>query len=75
MYQKKKPEGYDDPTEVANIRYARENMGNYSLKTAADFVVPAEQRLTVLRGLDRIVKLRYAVRFLHVDINIDNFLH
>ncbi|CAM4893268.1 unnamed protein product [Rotaria socialis] len=59
LYQKKKPEGFDDPTEVDSIRYARENMGNYFLKSAADFVVPLEQRLTVLRALDRIMKLRY----------------
>ncbi|CAF5064995.1 unnamed protein product, partial [Rotaria socialis] len=32
LYQKKKPEGFDDPTEVDSIRYARENMGNYFLK-------------------------------------------
>ena len=46
---------------MGNIRYARENMGNYFLKTASDYVVPAEQRLTVLRALDRITKLRLAV--------------
>lgn len=61
LYQKKKPEGYDDPSEVENIRYAKENMGNYFLKTASDYVVPQEQRLTVLRGLDRLTKIRYAV--------------
>lgn len=38
-------------------------MGNYFLKTASDYVVPVEQRLTVLRGLDRITKLRLAVIF------------
>ncbi len=46
---------------MGNIRYARENMGNYFLKTASDYVVPVEQRLTVLRALDRIMKLRLAV--------------
>jgi len=46
---------------VGNIRYARENMGNYFLKSASDYVVPVEQRLTVLRALDRIMKLRLAV--------------
>jgi hypothetical protein len=61
LYQKKKPTGFDDPVEVENIRYARENMGNYFLKTASDYVVPVEQRLTVLRALDRIIKLRLAV--------------
>jgi hypothetical protein len=37
-------------------------MGNYFLKTAPDYVVPPEQRLTVLRALDRIMKLRLAVK-------------
>jgi len=36
-------------------------MGNYFLKSASDYVVPADQRLTVLRALDRIMKLRLAV--------------
>ena len=61
LYRKKKPEGYDDPSEAGNIRYARENMGNYFLKSALDYVVPLEQRLTVLRALDRITKIRLAV--------------
>ena len=61
MNARKVPEGYDDPTEVGNIRYAKDNMGNYFLKSAADYVVPVEQRLTVLRALDRILKMRYAV--------------
>ncbi|CAF4618885.1 unnamed protein product [Rotaria sp. Silwood1] len=61
LYQKKKPEGYDDPAEVGNIRYAKDNMGNYFLKTASDYVVPVEQRLTVLRALDRIMKIRFVV--------------
>ncbi|CAF0758116.1 unnamed protein product [Rotaria sordida] len=60
LYQKKKPEGYADPVEVENIRYAKDNMGNYFLKSASDYVVPVEQRLTVLRALDRIMKLRFA---------------
>lgn len=61
LYHKKKPEGYDDPIEVGNIRYARENMGNYFLKSAPDYVVPVDQRLTVLRAFDRFMKLRLAV--------------
>ena len=36
-------------------------MGNYFLKTAPDYVVPVDQRLTVLRALDRIMKIRSAV--------------
>jgi hypothetical protein len=36
-------------------------MGNYFLKTASDYVVPSDQRLTVVRALDRIMKIRSAV--------------
>ncbi|CAF3878718.1 unnamed protein product [Adineta steineri] len=60
LYSRKKPDGYDDPAEVDNIRYAKEHMGNYFLKTASNYVVPIDQRLTVLRALDRIMKIRYA---------------
>lgn len=36
-------------------------MGNYFLKSASDYVVPIDQRLTVLRALDRIKDLLLAV--------------
>ncbi|UJR37290.1 hypothetical protein I4U23_029999 [Adineta vaga] len=69
LYNKKKPEGYDDPTEVESIRFARENMGNYFLKTAPDYVVPADQRLTVLRALERIMKIRLATYTYKMEFN------
>jgi hypothetical protein len=56
---------------VGNIRYARENMGNYFLKTASDYVVPSDQRLTVVRALDRIMKIRSAVISDNSELLID----
>ncbi|CAF1167075.1 unnamed protein product, partial [Adineta ricciae] len=69
LYSKKKPEGYDDPAEVESIRFARENMGNYFLKTAPDYVVPTDQRLTVLRAVERITNIRLATYTYKMEFN------
>jgi hypothetical protein len=46
-------------------------MGNYFLKTASDYVVPSDQRLTVVRALDRIMKIRSAVISDNSELLID----
>lgn len=43
---RKPDENSDDPEDAEAYRQARENMGDYKLKTAADYVVPKEQRVT-----------------------------
>lgn len=46
-HQSKKPdEKSDDPEDAALYRQAEENMGDYKLKTSADYVVPEDQRVT-----------------------------
>lgn len=45
LYRNKPDEGYQDPKDVAAIKEARENMGDYKLKTAKDYVVPESQRV------------------------------
>ncbi|XP_068733143.1 cilia- and flagella-associated protein 44-like isoform X1 [Montipora capricornis] len=45
LYRNKPDEDYQDPKDVAAIKEARENMGDYKLKTAKDYVVPESQRV------------------------------
>ncbi|XP_067037270.1 cilia- and flagella-associated protein 44-like isoform X2 [Acropora muricata] len=45
LYRNKPDEDYQDPKDVAAIKEAQENMGDYKLKTAKDYVVPERQRV------------------------------
>ena len=45
----KPDEKSDDPEDAAAYKQARENMGDYKLKTANDFVVHDIQRVNTLR--------------------------
>ena len=61
LYRNKPDEGYQDPKDVAAIKEARENMGDYKLKTAKDYVVPEslrvnaeKKRIQLLNLLDQV---------------------
>ena len=56
-------EDYEDPELVDAIRYAQENMGDFKLKTAKDYVVPEDQRLTANRKREELILLRNQVSY------------
>jgi hypothetical protein len=41
----KPDEKYEDPNDVAAIRYAQNNMGDYKLKTSDKYIVPENERV------------------------------
>ena len=45
MYKSKPDEQFEDPADVAAIREAQANMGDFKLKTAPDYVVPEHLRM------------------------------
>ncbi len=47
-----------DPDDVAAITDAEQNMGDYKLKTAEDYVVPLAERVNTTRKRDQLVLLR-----------------
>ncbi|KAL4169004.1 hypothetical protein KRP22_009933 [Phytophthora ramorum] len=58
-------EDADDPRDVVAIAFAQRNMGDYKLKTAADYVVPEHQRVNAVKKLRQIALLEeslYAAR-------------
>ncbi|ETP30145.1 hypothetical protein F442_20788 [Phytophthora nicotianae P10297] len=65
-WQSSKPgEDADDPRDVVAIAFAQRNMGDYKLKTAADYVVPEHQRVNAVKKLRQMALLEeslYAAR-------------
>ncbi|OWZ09547.1 Avirulence (Avh) protein [Phytophthora megakarya] len=58
-------EDADDPRDVVAIAFAQRNMGDYKLKTAADYVVPEHQRVNAVKKLRQMALLEeslYAAR-------------
>ncbi|KAG1684251.1 hypothetical protein DVH05_015278 [Phytophthora capsici] len=57
-WQSSKPgEDADDPRDVVAIAFAQRNMGDYKLKTAADYVVPEHQRVNAVKKLRQMALL------------------
>nr|DBA34597.1 TPA: hypothetical protein GDO54_002143 [Pyxicephalus adspersus] len=61
LYKTKPSEDYEDPQDVLAIKNAKENMGDFKLKTAEDYTVPehlrinAEQKRSELTMLESII--------------------
>lgn len=62
MYKNKPDENYEDPEDVAAIDQAKTNMGDFKLKTAANYVVPEHLRMDTERKRKQILSLQGLVR-------------
>uniref|UniRef100_A0A803J8E9 Cilia- and flagella-associated protein 44 n=1 Tax=Xenopus tropicalis TaxID=8364 RepID=A0A803J8E9_XENTR len=49
LYRKKPSEDYEDPEDVTAIKRAKENMGDFNLKTSEDYTVPEHLRINAER--------------------------
>ena len=58
---RKPADDYEDPADVAAIREARANMGDYKLKSSPDYVVPDELRMNTEKARYRLILLREKV--------------
>lgn len=61
LYARKPADDYEDPADVAAIREARANMGDYKLKSSPDYVVPDELRMNTEKARYRLIQLREKV--------------
>ena len=56
---KRKPDDkYEDPHDVELLRVARENIGDYKLKSSKDYVVPEDQQVTTEKKRHELLLLR-----------------
>ena len=69
-FNSKKPDDkYEDPVDVAAIQYAEAHMGDFSLKTDSDYVVPEAQRVTAQKKRRQIVLLDESIHALRMAFN------
>ena len=54
-------DNYEDPDDVAAIQEAQNNMGDYKLKTADDYVVPDHLRMNVEKAIMKLLILKEMV--------------
>ena len=55
------PEGYENPDDLAGIKDAEDNLGDFKLKTGANYVVPEEQRMNVFKATKRLIAIKQIV--------------
>ena len=58
---RKPVKGEEDPEEAALVAQFKANMGDYKLKTASDYVVPKQQRVTFSKKKCSLLLLRNQV--------------
>ncbi|KAF5894355.1 cilia- and flagella-associated protein 44 [Clarias magur] len=57
FYASKPSKDYEDPEEVRAIQLAKENMGDFKLKSAKDYTVPEHLRMNVEKKMAQVVEL------------------
>ncbi|KAL5033039.1 hypothetical protein BDV3_000061 [Batrachochytrium dendrobatidis] len=60
---------YEDPKDVAAIRYAQHHMGDYRLKTANNYIVPENERIDADKKKKQILLLRESIISLKEQYN------
>ena len=61
LYRRKPGEGFEDPEEVLALQQATQNMGDYKLKSASDYVVSEEQRVSTEKKRRQLLLMRKMV--------------
>ena len=58
LMDEKPDDRYEDPRDVAAIRYAENHMGDYKLKTGEKYIVPESERVDADKKRRQIVLLQ-----------------
>lgn len=61
LFTNKPSDDWEDPSDVAAIKYAKENMGDYKLKSSSSYIVPPHLRMTALKAKGRLLVLKQLV--------------
>ncbi|KAJ3258529.1 Cilia- and flagella-associated protein 44 [Boothiomyces macroporosus] len=69
LMDSKPDDKYQDPKDVAAIRHAINNMGDYKLKTAANYIVPGSERVDADKKKRQIMLLNESVKNLKEQFN------
>ena len=66
LYRSKPDADYEDPAIVAAIKEAQENMGDFKLKSADDYIVPEKERVNADKKRAQIIQLKEQVFILFI---------
>lgn len=55
------PDDYENPDDLANIKNAEENLGDFKLKTSDNFIIPEDQRMNVYKAVERLMQIKQFV--------------
>ncbi|KAK3588814.1 hypothetical protein CHS0354_028462 [Potamilus streckersoni] len=70
LFETKPDDGYEDPADVAAIKEAKENMGDFKLKTAKDYVVPDHLRMNVDKARGRLLIIKDLIHEYKYNFNL-----
>jgi len=65
----KPADNYENPQDMEAIRIARDNMGDFKLKTDPDYIVPEKQRVNAEKKRRQMVLLQQALHTIKMDFN------
>ncbi|XP_028405556.1 cilia- and flagella-associated protein 44-like [Dendronephthya gigantea] len=69
LYSSKPDDNYQDPKDVNAIKEAKDNIGDYKLKTADDYVVPEDQRVNAEIKLMQLLQLLDQIHYYKTNFN------
>ncbi len=69
LNESKPDENYEDPKDLAAIRNAERNLGDYKLKTGAKYIVPEHERINAEMKHKQIQRLALSIRELKQQFN------
>ncbi|XP_078415672.1 cilia- and flagella-associated protein 44 [Cetorhinus maximus] len=69
LYASRPDDNYEDPNDVAAIKEAQENMGDFKLKTAADYTVPEHLRINAEKKRNQLIRLEELIHEFKVEMS------
>lgn len=62
LFNSRLPDGYENPDDLAQIKYAEDTIGDFKLKSSPHFVVPENQRMNVYKAVERLMQIKQFVK-------------
>ncbi|XP_025949780.2 cilia- and flagella-associated protein 44 isoform X3 [Dromaius novaehollandiae] len=69
LYKNKPTDDYENPKDAQDIEEAQENMGDYKLKTAADYRVPEHKRMNAEKKMMQLASLEVLIHEKKANMN------
>jgi hypothetical protein len=52
------PDDYENPEDLASIKFAEDNLGDFKLKSSDNYIVPENQRMNVYKAVERLMQIK-----------------